>query len=207
MPTKQTYPDWFLWLWERGFVVGSVIGLFLLVIVLAVAYYMEQRLEHIEEQLTYEPPRRHEPLDVDAYAADDIPAQSVAVERQVYVPIYSHVYHDGGRPVLLEATLSIRNTDLKHPLYVRSVRYYDTKGKLVKTYVDRLIRLGPLETVEFLVVKRDASGGSGANFIVDWLATDKIEEPVIEAVMVGLGSTQAISFRSSGRVLGAVDGQ
>jgi hypothetical protein len=114
------------------------------------------------------------------------------------VPIYSHVYYDKGRPYLLEATLSIRNTDIQRPVYIRSVRYYDTKGELVKRYVDRLIQLGPLETIEFLVEAHDTTGGSGANFIVEWLATDRIDEPLIEAVMVGSSGTQGISFSRSG---------
>jgi hypothetical protein len=120
------------------------------------------------------------------------------------VPVYSHVYYDGGRPYLLEATLSIRNTDVRHPVYVRSVRYYDTKGRLVKSHVDRPIRLDPIETIEFLVEVQDTRGGSGANFIVEWFATDQIDEPMVEAVMVGTAGTQGICFSRSGRVLSSV---
>jgi hypothetical protein len=103
---------------------------------------------------------------------------------------------------LLEATLSIRNTDLKNPVYLRAVHYYDTVGKLAKRFVDRLIRLEPLQTIEFLVEKHDVSGGSGANFIVEWLASDEtVEAPFIEAIMVGRSGTNAISFVSAGRTL------
>ena len=48
---------------------------------------------------------------------------------------------------------------------------------------------------------KDTAGGSGANFIVDWLATERIEEPLIEAIMVGTSGTQGIAFRSAGKVL------
>jgi hypothetical protein len=199
--TEQKYPDWFLWLWGKGFVVGSVIGLVVLVIVLAVAIYLNQRLQGIEERLTYEPSRRYVPPNLDEYAAKDISPESIVLEKTTYVPVYSHVYYRGGRPYLLEATLSIRNTDVSRPVYVRSVTYYDTKGQLVKTHVDRLIGLDPLETIEFVVEERDTTGGSGANFTVEWLATDMINEPIIEAVMVGTTGTQGICFRASGRTL------
>jgi hypothetical protein len=120
----------------------------------------------------------------------------------MYVPVYSHVYFDGGRPFLVETTLSIRNTDVSQPIYVRSVKYYNTAGKLSHTYVDQLVRVDPLETIEFLVEKRDTKGGSGANFIVEWMADDEeIDRPLIESVMVGIGGSQAICFSRSGHVL------
>ena len=198
---REDYPDRFLWLWEMGFVKGIAGALIITVILLGLAYYFDQRLDAIEEKITYEPPRRYEPPDLDAYAAKDVSPESVLVERAVYVPVYSHVYYNQGRPYLLEATLSIRNTDVQRPVYVRSVRYYDTKGELVKTHVDRPIRLDPLETIEFLVEARDTTGGSGANFVVEWFATDQIDEPIVEAVMVGTAGTQGICFSRSGRAL------
>jgi len=68
----------------------------------------------------------------------------------------------------------------------------------VKTYVDRTIRLKPLKTIEFLVKRQESEGGSGANLIVDWIATEPVDEPVIEAVMVGMNGAQALSFARSG---------
>jgi len=200
----QKYPDWFLWIWEHGFVAFFVFMLTTLAITIIVGYYINRRLDHIEGQLEYDPPRSYQPPNLDAYTAKDVSPESIAVQRAVYVPIYSHVYYDHGRPYLLEATLSIRNTDIQRQVYIRSVRYYDTKGALVKKHVDRLIRLGPLETIEFLVETRDTTGGSGANFIVEWLATERIDEPLIEAVMVGSSGTQGISFSRSGRNLSSV---
>jgi hypothetical protein len=53
-------------------------------------------------------------------------------------------------------------------VYVSAVEYYDTDGKLSKKPVDQLIKLDPLQTIEFLVERHDVTGGSGANFIVEW---------------------------------------
>ena len=75
------------------------------------------------------------------------------------------------------------------------VRYFDTAGKPTKQKLDRLVKLEPLQTIEFLIERRDASGGSGANFIIEWHAADRsVHAPLIEAVMVGRSGTNAISF-------------
>jgi len=117
------------------------------------------------------------------------------------VPVYSHLYADGGKPHLLETTLSIRNLDPKHAISIKSVQYFDTRGSLIKEYLDGKMRLGPLETTAFLVEKHDPRGGSGANFIVVWDAGEPVYEPLIEAIMVGFSEGNSISFTSPGRAL------
>lgn len=119
----------------------------------------------------------------------------------VYVPAYSHIYHGNGIEQLLTITLSVRNTSLKAPIFVRSVRYYDSKGAQVKEYTQGNLRLAPLATTEFLIPQQDDSGGAGANFIVEWVADQQITEPIIEAVMISTSSQQGISFISTGRVI------
>lgn len=201
MNNNPKYPAWFLWLWERGLAVFALVAVAVMFVGLVLIYRFDSRLGSIEGRLGQEPPRNYEAPNLDEYAAHDVPQESLVVDQTMYVPIYSHVYYDDGRPLLLDALLSIRNTDATRPIYVRSVKYYDTKGELVKTYVDRLIRLRPLETIEFLVERADTKGGSGANFIVQWLATERLSEPMIEAVMVGTFGTRAISFSRSGRAV------
>jgi hypothetical protein len=192
----QKIPEWFLWFTEHGV---------RLLILLAIAFMAfvytrsrtntEERLHAIEDTVQYEPPRAYTPPNLDAYAATGVSARSLPVHQAAYVPVYSHIYYDGGRPYLLETTLSIRNVDPKRPIYVSAVEYYDTNGKLSKKYVDRLIKLDPLQTIEFLVERHDVAGGSGANFIVEWhVGATETHAPLIEAVMVGRSGTNAISF-------------
>ncbi len=162
----------------------------------------EQRLDAIEAKVESKPARAYTPPNLDAFDAGDVEPASFVVHRAVYVPVYSHIYHDGGRPYLLEATLSIRNVDPNQPVYVDGVDYYDTDGELSKRMLSRLIELKPLQTIEFLVERHDVSGGSGANFIVQWHAVDKrVHAPLIEAVMVGRSGTNAISFVRKGEPL------
>jgi hypothetical protein len=81
------------------------------------------------------------------------------------------------------------------------VHYFNTRGQLVKNYLDGVLELGPLETVEFLVEAQDKQGGSGANFIVTWDAGEPVYEPIIEAIMIGLSKEYSISFITSARAL------
>ncbi|MDX2239356.1 MAG: DUF3124 domain-containing protein [Leptolyngbyaceae cyanobacterium bins.302] len=119
----------------------------------------------------------------------------------VYVPAYSHIYHGNGIEQLLTITLSIRNTSLTAPIFLRSIRYYDSSGTQVKQYTQEGLRLAPLATTEFLIPQQDASGGSGANFIVEWVTDQPATDPIIEAVMISTSSQQGIAFTASGQVI------
>lgn len=120
----------------------------------------------------------------------------------VYVPVYSEIFGtDIDKKIKLSATLSIRNTDMTNSIYVGVVDYYDTQGKLIRHYLDEPIKLGPLETASYLVEYKEAQGGTGANFIVEWVADQEVTEPVIEAVMIGTSMSLGISFVCDGRVI------
>ena len=49
--------------------------------------------------------------------------------------------------------------------------------------------------------RTDSAGGSGANFIVEWVGEKQVSEPIVEAVMLSAESAQGISFISGGRVI------
>lgn len=121
--------------------------------------------------------------------------------HRVYVPVYSHIYHQQDDIFNLTSTLSIRNTDDSNTIYVTSVKYYDTTGKLIRAYTDAPIALPPLSTLEYVIGANDTTGGSGANFIVEWMSGKVVTQPVIECVMVGTQSQQGVSFITEGKVL------
>ncbi|MCU7836093.1 MAG: DUF3124 domain-containing protein [gamma proteobacterium symbiont of Taylorina sp.] len=60
--------------------------------------------------------------------------------------------------------------------------------------------LKPLQSTEILIEMKDTRGGSGANFIVEWVSDLPVYEPVIEAIMVG-NSNNNVFFKSTGRSL------
>lgn len=164
------------------------------VALLVVIIYLTDRLETLEDRLGYQAPL----MKGEAGSAFGI---DISAAQTVYVPVYSHIYAKGGEPFLLEATLSIRNSDPERAIDISSVRYYDTKGRLLQDYVTGVVKLQPLETTEILVEKRDKRGGSGANFIVAWSAAQPVYAPIVEAVMIGHAGNQSVSFKSIGRPL------
>ncbi|MDX1618580.1 MAG: DUF3124 domain-containing protein [Balneolaceae bacterium] len=124
----------------------------------------------------------------------------------VYVPVYSHIYQLNQKKTFnLTATLSIRNTDMEHPLSLKKVYYYDSNGELVHKFLDTPQSIRPLASTSFVVEEEDLRGGVGANFLVLWESEQRINQPVIEAVMISTSQQQGISFVSEGRVLQNMD--
>lgn len=120
----------------------------------------------------------------------------------IYVPIYSYIYHyDQKQTYNLTATLSIRNTDLTQPIIVTSVRYNDSSGKLVRQYLERPTQLAALASTNVVIDSTDTSGGIGANFIVEWVAQREVSSPIVEAILIGSGYQQGISWVSPGKVI------
>ncbi len=129
-----------------------------------------------------------------------VPESEIVVRRTVYVPIYSHIYiSDSLRPYGLAASLSVRNTDPTHPIVLHSLRYYDTAGELVRNELKAPLRIDPMASVDTFVAPSDKSGGLGANFLVEWVATAEVNEPIIQAVMIGTAGGQGISFVTDGQ--------
>lgn len=90
----------------------------------------------------------------------------VVMGQTVYVPVYSHIYHFNSQDhvVNLSATLSIRNTKLTNSIIIT------TDGQLIRQDIKSPVELKPLASTDFLIAADDTSGGSGANFIVEWVA-------------------------------------
>lgn len=133
---------------------------------------------------------------------------AAAAGQTLYVPVYSHIFHqDGTRELDLTTTLSIRNTDPAGEITITTVDYYDSAGRLVRRYTERPFRLGPLASEAFVIEERDRTGGVGANFLVDWQSATDVSSPLIEAVMVSTAQSQGISLMSRGEVIDTLDAE
>lgn len=161
MKQSKEHTDWFLWVCKNGLLLFLGGGVLLVASLMGFALYLDHRLGQFEDRNQFVPPRSYQPPNLEDYAVGGVDVDTLPVRHLVYVPVYSHVYYKGGSPYLLETTLSVRNTDPDRAVYLKSVDYYDTSGKLAKTHLDQTIRLGPLQTIEYLVELRDSSGGSG----------------------------------------------
>jgi len=137
----------------------------------------------------------------DFYTLAERPTQG----QVVYVPAYSHIYQGAGDPYPLTITLSVRNTSMDQEIVVGLIRYFDTKGVEIRSYLDNPVRLPALGTTEIVVHRGDESGGSGANFLVEWHADTPVTEPIIEAVMVATTSQRAVAFARRGVVISVAE--
>lgn len=172
---------------------------------MAGAIYLDQRLATVEEGLEYRDPSQgpaeRAAADAAAGASPAVVPVHPARGQTVYVPAYSHVYHEKGDAHLLTVTLSARNTDPDRDLVVTRVAYHGTDGREIRSFLQQPIRLGPLASTDFLITREDTSGGSGANFLVQWVSAEPVSEPAFEAVMIDTRGGQGIAFVRPGIVV------
>lgn len=120
--------------------------------------------------------------------------------QHLYLPIYAFIqYGDldnsgAARQLPVSSLVSIHNTDLDKPIRLLAARYYATDGKFLRNFVASPRVLKPMETVEFLVERRDVVGGSGANFVIQWEAAVLVSPPLVQALHVELQTNRAIVF-------------
>jgi len=126
--------------------------------------------------------------------------RALSAGQHLYLPIYSVIqYGDldrsgAARELPVSSLVSIHNTDLEKPIRLLAARYFATDGKFLRNFVPAPRVLKPMETVEFLVERRDMAGGSGANFVIQWDAAVPVSPPLVQALHVELQTNRAIVF-------------
>ncbi|PHQ29152.1 DUF3124 domain-containing protein [Leeuwenhoekiella nanhaiensis] len=130
----------------------------------------------------------------------EIPTADSLTPAKTYLGIYSEIYstsehntHD------LTVTVSLRNTSESDTVILTKGVYYDTEGSPIRTYFDFPIQLKPLETVEIIIEEGDKTGGTGGNFIFDWLDDPEVTDPLFEGIMISTRGTQGLSFTVQGK--------
>lgn len=126
--------------------------------------------------------------------------------QTVYVPVYSSVFfgnqkRKGPRVFNVAATVTLRNTDLKHAIVITEAQYVGASGKPLRQHLDGPRVLAPLESTELAIDEADVEGGVGACFIVRWQAEHAVTAPIMQSVMIGTQSSQGISFVAEGHML------
>ena len=101
----------------------------------------------------------------------------------------------------------MRNVSTLYPITLEWVRYYDAGGRQVRDYLDTPSTLPPMASVQFVVQRSDTTGGSGATFLIWWHAAAVVDEPLVEAIMLGQSGNVGVSLSSRGRPLTAADGR
>ncbi len=134
----------------------------------------------------------------EALAVDSMPAE-LARHDTVYIPVYSDIYSESKDTRFnLTATLSLRNTSLRHSVYISAVDYYNSAGENTKRFLSDPIVLKAMQSVEYVIEEHDTTGGTGANFVVYWGAENTEVQPIFEGIMISTNGQQGISFSTNG---------
>jgi len=114
----------------------------------------------------------------------------------VYSQIYSQTEH---RTHNLTVTISMRNTNKKDSVFIQNAEYFHTDGTSIRRYFDKSIFIAPMETIEIIIDELDQEGGTGANFLFDWMIRPGTHEPFFEGVMISTYGQQGLSFTTEGK--------
>lgn len=132
--------------------------------------------------------------------------RSIALDRidslytgSSYLSTYSEIYERNEfRTHKLTATISMKNISSEDSVFITRADYYNTKGEMIRSYLDDPIYIEPLETIEIVIAQEDRQGGTGANFIFEWATKNRENEPLFEAIMISTSGQQGISFTTQG---------
>lgn len=117
-----------------------------------------------------------------------------------YLSVYSNIYSQTEQTTHnLTVTVSMRNISRVDTIFIANAEYYDTEGKLIRTYFDKTIYLKPMETVEIVIDQEDSVGGTGGNFLFSWKIKPNSNEPFFEGVMISTYGQQGLSFTTQGK--------
>jgi len=124
------------------------------------------------------------------------------IQQDFYVPAYSDIYYESEeKKTYLTVILSLRNTSFSDTLYFDKIDYYSSSGELLKSYIDKVLVLRPMESMEYIVKASEKKGGAGANFVVSYKAKTNLKNPpLIESIMMGNLDGYRFAF-TSGSVL------
>ncbi len=116
-----------------------------------------------------------------------------------YLSSYSQIYvKSASRKFSLTGTISMRNVNPADTVYLQQATYYDTKGAVVRNYVNSPVYIAPMETVEIIINDDDTTGGTGDNFVFTWSKPPGAHDPFFEGVFISTYGQQGISFTTRG---------
>jgi len=131
-----------------------------------------------------------------------------SVGQDLYLPIYSHVWHgemskNVPEKTLVSVSVSVRNTDSSKAIRILSAKYFDTQGNGLREYVASPMTIGPMGTYELFVPRSDDTGGSGANFVIRWQSDKPANPPIVQGLHANLTVGRSLTFTTSAVVMPA----
>jgi hypothetical protein len=125
--------------------------------------------------------------------------------QTLYVPSYTSLMSGsqvGSHAFEAKPTIFLHNTDPNNPINIVRIDFYNTDGKLMEKYLQQPRKLNPNSATR-INVKELLKGeeGSGAHFIIQWQAENKVVEPLVQTWFVGAVGTRGYSFSSPARII------
>lgn len=124
--------------------------------------------------------------------------------QTVYLSLYPKIERPGRMaPNFLITILTIRNTDLQHPITVNSINYHDSNGALKKQVLKEPVILNPISSKSMRFEEKELDTGSGMAgcFIIVWKSIEKVSEPIVEGIIGTSGTGWVTSSVFYGRVI------
>ncbi len=138
---------------------------------------------------------------IETIKSDALSDIQIMAGQEIYVPAYASLQsYENKKELKFSITLSIRNTDPVHSIIITLIDFYNSEGNKFKPFIGEPLTIKPMATNDFYLSKSANFGGSGANFYVKWVADTLVNEPVIEAIMLG-AAPHGYSIVSPGRVV------
>jgi hypothetical protein len=121
--------------------------------------------------------------------------------QTLYVPCYTSLM-SGTHSFEVKPTIFIHNTDQINPINIVRIDFYNTSGKLVEKYLQQPQKLHANSATR-INLKELLTGeeGSGAHFIIQWQAPNKVTEPLVQPWFVGAVGTRGYSYTSPIRII------
>ena len=134
------------------------------------------------------------------YYIDISALPDLEIHQDVYVPAYSNLYYESDvRKTYFTVILSLLNITFTDSIYFNRIEYYDSEGKLLREFIDQVLVLRPMESIEYIIESNNKQGGPGANFVVSYSGRSNLKNPpFIESVMLGDIDGYGFSFSSPG---------
>lgn len=140
-------------------------------------------------------------FDPSSLKSDMVPVKQV-YGQLLYMPVYSNMpYQIDTVKFDMSAFVAVHNTDLRNPISLTKVLYFNQNGKLVDDFLgNKPIKLDPLATKDFYIPYEDQSG-TGANFLIEWVADSLVNEPLVESITLCLKPNNTVAVLSKGKII------
>ena len=121
--------------------------------------------------------------------------------QTLYVPSQTSVM-SGTHSFDAKPTIFIHNADQNNSINIVRCDFYNTNGKLVEKYLQQPLKLNANAATRINIKERiPGEEGSGAHFIIQWQADNKVIEPLVEVWFIGAVGSRGHSFTSPVRII------